>query len=128
MRVLRGRVIIREDLKADTRQYTHIIAPDVSTKDDADAVAVARTWHVGTVLAKGPPALTRKGVEVPHGFEVGDTVYFHWAHYEKGFTRVWEDGELACWVPQECVDAVVEKELPPIHGVLNLRFPDAVLG
>lgn len=108
MKVLRGRVIIREDYGADYEQYSHIIVPTPSTKDDKDAVARARTWHRGKVLALGAPALTKKGVEVPHGFEVGDTVLFHWEHYEKGFTRPWTDGELACWVSQQCVDAVVE--------------------
>jgi co-chaperonin GroES (HSP10) len=101
-------VVVREDYKADTAHYTHLIVPDVSTQHDRDAVARARKWHRGTVLAKGAPALTAKGVEVPHGFEVGDTVLFHWNHYEKGFTRPWSDGEPACWVPQVCVDAVVE--------------------
>lgn len=107
IRLLRGRVVIREDLKADTRQYTSIIVPDVSTSHDKDAIARARKWHRGTVLAKGAPVLTCEGVEVPHGFEVGDDVLFHWEHYEAGFTRMWEDGEPACWVPQVCVDAVV---------------------
>lgn len=101
-------VVVRENYKADTAQYTHIIVPDVSTEHDKDAVARNRKWHRGVVLAKGAPAMTTKGVEVAHGFEVGDTVLFHWINYEKGFTRPWEDGELACWVPQVAIDAVVE--------------------
>ena len=108
IRLLRGQVVIREDRKADTRHYTQLIVPDVSTAHDKDAIARARKWHRGKVLAVGSPVLTRKGHEVPHGFGVGDDVLFHWEHYEAGFTRPWVDGELACWVPQMCVDAVVE--------------------
>lgn len=106
MRLLRGRVLIREDLKADTSHFSRIIAPDVSTKHDEKAVARARTWHRGVVLQIGPPAMTRKGVEVPHGFAVGDVVIFHWAHAESMWTIDLGEG-LVVAVPQECVDAVI---------------------
>lgn len=108
IRLLRGQVVVREDLKADTDRYTHIVVPDVSTRDDKHAIARARGWHRGKVLAVGPLAQTKKGIEVDRGFGVGDTVLFHWEHHEAGFTRMWEDGELAAWVPQFCVDAVIE--------------------
>ncbi len=101
-------VVVREHLKADTEKYTHIIIPEASTQNDRHAVAKARKWHRGEVLAMGPPALTKKGAEVPHGFAVGDVVFFHFVHHEEGFTRPWEDGELATWCPQACIDAVVE--------------------
>lgn len=106
-RLLRGRVVIREDMKADVDQYTHIVVPDVWTCDDKDAIARARSWHRGTVLAMGPPALTKRGVEVPFGFGVGDTVLFHFEHHERAATRPWVDGQDAVWCPQQCVDAVV---------------------
>ncbi len=108
IRLLRGMVVIREHLKADVEKYSHIIIPDVWSTNDRHAVAKSRKWHRGTVLAKGAPALTKGGAEVAHGFDVGDTVLFHWVNHEEGFTRPWEDGELACWVPQVAVDAVVE--------------------
>jgi hypothetical protein len=56
----------------------------------------------------GAPAQTRKGAEVAHGFAVGDEVLFVWTHHEKTWTRPWTDGELAAWIPQENVLAVVE--------------------
>lgn len=109
IRLLRGQVVIRENLTADTSHYTHIVIPNVSNAErhDADAIQRARTWHRGIVLAMGAPMLTPRGVEVPHGFAVGDDVLFHWAHHEKAWTREWVDGLPACWVPQAFVDAVV---------------------
>lgn len=126
VRLLRGQVVIREDLRADTRHFRHIIVPGVSNAErhDPDARQRARTWHRGNVLAMGAPMLTSKGVEVPHGFAVGDDVIFHWQHREKSWTRPWVDGELACWIPQAFVDAVIRCgdvwgeytcELPPNH-------------
>ncbi len=112
IRLLRGMVVIREHTKADTEQFRNIIIPAVSTQHDRHAVARARKWHRGTVLAMGPPALTKKGAEVPHDFKVGDVVYFHFVHHEEGFTRPWSDGELATWVPQSAIDAVHVGGLP----------------
>jgi co-chaperonin GroES (HSP10) len=106
--VLRGRVVIREDLNADHRHVQHIIVPSASTRDNPNAVAEARTWHRGRVLALGPPMLTKRGAEVAYGFSVGDEVFFHFEHYERNATQRWEDGEMAVWVPQSCVDGVVE--------------------
>ncbi len=107
IRLLRGQIVVREHLNADTEQFTHLIIPGVSTAHDKDAQARSRTWHRGEVLAKGPPAL--HGVhEVPHGFEVGDTVLFHFGHNEKAFTRPWTDGEPAVWLPQQAISAVLE--------------------
>lgn len=108
IRLLRGQVVVREDLKAGTEQYKHIVVPDVSSKHDRDAVARGRSWHKGVVLAMGAAAMTKKGVEVPPDFKIGDTVLFHWDHHERSWTRPWADGEPAAWMPQHCVDAVVE--------------------
>jgi co-chaperonin GroES (HSP10) len=110
IRLLRGQVVVREDLDADTSHFTHIVVPGVNDDErhDPDARQRARKWHRGVVLAKGAPMLTPKGVEVPHGFEVGDVVIFHWIHREKSWTREWVDGKLAAWLPQAAIDAVVE--------------------
>ncbi len=58
VRLMRGQVVIRE---AEVR------ASDVVWTPDADPQLVET--HRGRVLAKGPPALTSKDVEVPHGLE-----------------------------------------------------------
>ncbi len=108
LRLLRGQLVVREQLNADTAHYRHIVVPDVSTEHDAKAVARARKWHRGTVLQIGAPALTKDGAEVEPEYKVGDTVIFHWIHHEESWTRPWTDGELACWLPQAAVDAVLE--------------------
>lgn len=109
IRLLRGQVVIREDLDAATRHFRHIVVPNVSNESahNPDAIAERRTFHRGKVLAMGAPMLTSKGVEVPHGFAVGDDVVFHWIHGERLWTRPWLDGEPASWVPQAAVDGVV---------------------
>lgn len=107
-RLLRGQVVIREELDAQHAHYKHIVTLRAREGVDEDAEKVARKFHVGRVLAKGPPAMTARGVEVPHGFEVGDRVFFHWHHLEKAWTREWIDGEPACWVPHQFVDAVID--------------------
>jgi co-chaperonin GroES (HSP10) len=96
--------LIREDRKADVGHYKHIVVPDVWTTDNPNAVRDARTWHRGEIISCGAPALTRKGVEVPHGFKPGDVVLFHWGHLEKMWTLD-DDGLVA--VPQDCVSAVL---------------------
>jgi co-chaperonin GroES (HSP10) len=101
---MRGQVVIRENLTSDTDQFTHIIVPELGTWEERQG---KRMSHRGTVLAMGAPALTRRDMEVPPGFSVGDEVVFHWTHLEKAWTRPWIDGHPAVWVPQACVDAVV---------------------
>lgn len=78
--------------------------------------------HTGRVIAMGPPALActvdKMGrcvssscahPEVPHGFEIGDEVIYHYVHHQAAHTRLWpEDGKPASWVPQTSVDAVIE--------------------
>jgi co-chaperonin GroES (HSP10) len=76
------------------------------------------TTHTGRVLALGPPARTAAGVEVPHEYQVGDLVQYHFEHLEKVLTNPWEDGELATWVPQWCIDAVWEETCDIHDGVL----------
>ncbi len=81
IRPLPGRVVIRERLSRS----------DVLWTPNADANHVST--HIGTVLAKGPPALvcatdaqgrcespTCKHGGVPHGFEVGAVVQYHFVH------------------------------------------------
>jgi hypothetical protein len=117
MRVLQGRVIIREELGAEFAQYKNIVLPDVldAEKRHKDNRARARKFHVGTVIAMGPPAETRRrpggrgGVPVLPEFRIGDRVVFHWVHLEKSWTFTWPDGERVAMIPQECVDAVVER-------------------
>lgn len=96
IRPLRGQVVIREIKEASGMLWT--------PEPDPRSVKT----HRGVVLAMGAPARTSKGVEVPHGFQVGDVVQYHWVHRERDYTRPWTDGEPACWIPQECVDGVIE--------------------
>ena len=100
---MRGQVVIRED-KSIHRKYGSIIVPD--------PFGDPPNWHIGTVLAMGPPAqiYTAKhgAIDVPFDFVVGDKVLFSWNHNEKEFTKEWEDGQLACWIPQNLVHAVLE--------------------
>lgn len=110
IRLLRGQVVVREDLDADFEQYKHVIRPGIAYSDLPDELARKRTWHRGVVLAKGTPAKNKWGNEIAQGFEVGDIVLFHWEHHEKSFTRPWTDGKNACWLTQWCIDAVVEDE------------------
>lgn len=97
VRLLRGQVVVRE-IRAHASST--IWVPEPSNPRDVRS-------HRGRVLALGPPATTRKGAEVPHGFDLGDEVVFHWNRREKDFTRPWIDGEDASWVSQEEIDAVV---------------------
>jgi len=108
IRPLRGRVIVREDVEADYSHLRHIVVPDVINDDHPTALARRRTWHRGRVVAMGEPARTRKGAEVPHGFNVGDLIVFHWAHLESAWTFEWPDGSRVACIPQECVDGVYE--------------------
>lgn len=99
---------MREDLDAAHAHYKHIVTLRERDGDDEQAELRARTSHVGRVLAMGPPAQTSAGVEVPHGFKVGDKVVFCWTHLEKAWTRNWLDNEPAAWVPQQNVMAVID--------------------
>lgn len=68
IRLLRGRVVIREDMAADHAHLKHIIVPGVVADDHPTAAARRRTWHRGTVLAMGAPALTRtRACKACHG-------------------------------------------------------------
>lgn len=107
-RVLRGQVVVREELDAAHAHYRHIVTLREREGTDEDAERAARKFHIGRVLAMGPPATTSRGVEVPHGFAVGDRVVFVWTHLEKAWTRNWLDDEPAAWLPQQNVMAVLE--------------------
>ncbi len=100
IRLLRGQVVVRQL----TEHTGRVIIPDYSRREyHRDAVS-----HRGVVLAMGAPAQMPNGVEVAPGFQVGDVVQFHWSHNEENFTHEWEDGRMACWIAQDCVDAVLE--------------------
>lgn len=93
--LLRGRVVIRE-----TEARPSIIWRPAPGQRQIST-------HRGTVLAIGAPAIDKHGNEIPHGFEVGDEVQFHWEMSEEAHTRVWPgDGKPACWVRQFAVDGV----------------------
>jgi co-chaperonin GroES (HSP10) len=100
VRLLRGRVVVREIQTVSSRLWT----PDPNERETKT--------HRGIVLAKGPPALTRKGHEVPHGFEIGDVVQFHYVHLKELSINEWIDGKPANWMPQNCIDAVIEPSEP----------------
>jgi len=103
IRPLRGRVVIREHKDAQYTSFRSIIIPDTVL-----ANARARTTHVGTVLAVGPPVLTKRGAEIPLGFAVGDVVQFHFEATEEGRKTIWSDGIEALVMAQREVDAVYD--------------------
>ncbi len=96
MRILRGRVVVREEKKLSTTIWT----PD--EKEDEQRI------HRGVVLGVGEGAFTKKGVPVDPGVLVGESVYFHFEGTEKGRTALWTDGKPALYLAQREVDAVVE--------------------
>lgn len=96
MRVLRGRIVVRID--DEPSRILHVVRGD-----DRDTKI-----HRGEVLAVGPGAFTRKGVEVPLDVEVGAKVFFHFEESQRGRTAPWVDGIDAIWLAQREVDAVVE--------------------
>lgn len=101
IRLLRGQVVIREDVHADTSHFKSIVVPYMTNGRD-------KPWHRGRVLQVGPPALTSKGAEVPYEFGVGDEVIYHFNHHQKAWTRPWVDGKDATWIPQQLVSGVVQ--------------------
>jgi co-chaperonin GroES (HSP10) len=105
VRVLRGRAIIRE---AEPLQLGRIIIPqDYYDKHRRDTKS-----HRGVVLDMGAPQLTRKGVEVPPGFRVGDVVHYIFSLQgsEQLRTVAWTDGKTAHVMAHEEVIAVEERE------------------
>jgi hypothetical protein len=99
---MRGQVVLRE------------IKPEVSsTLWTPEPGQRQVTTHTGRVLAMGPPARlhlkSADAPEVPHGFEVGAVVQFHFVHNMEAHTRMWVDGDPAVWIPQSCIDAVWEE-------------------
>jgi hypothetical protein len=71
--------------------------------------------HRGVVLALGEPGQQEFLVDgrsvlrdVPWGFGIGSVVQYHFEHNQAAFTREWEDGKPATWLPQRCVDGVIE--------------------
>jgi co-chaperonin GroES (HSP10) len=107
---LQGRVVIRPIVPT---RHGMIVFPDMQRdwdrKDVESKGTLARSSHRGRVLAMGEPARTKKGgAQVPYGFDVGAEVVYTFAHNEKNATQAWDDGEECVWIPQECVQAVIE--------------------
>jgi co-chaperonin GroES (HSP10) len=96
VRVLRGRVVVREHKEESVTLWTPEGDPRV------------KLTHRGTVLGVGPGAYTKKGVEVDIGVSVGDVVQFHFEGTERGRIAPWTDGEPALYLAQREVDAVIE--------------------
>jgi hypothetical protein len=53
-------------------------------------------------------SITCKHVEVPYGFESGDTVQFHFEDHQEKRTREWTDGKPSLWLMQREIDGVIE--------------------
>jgi len=99
VRLMRGQCVVRE---AGEARSSVLWTPDESQRE-------VQT-HRGVVLGLGPPA-EMDGVPQPWGVEVGDVVQYHYIHNRAAHTRPWPpDGLRATWVPQSCVDAVIEGE------------------
>jgi co-chaperonin GroES (HSP10) len=97
VRPLRGQVVVRELPRERS-----------STLWTPDPTARQIHTHRGKVLGLGPPRL-KGDVEVPHGFDVGDVVQYHFTVHEEASTRPWPvDGEPATWIPVDNIDAVLE--------------------
>ena len=105
LRLLRGRVVIRED-----RQHSSII--HVVDNDPRATVT-----HRGEVLAVGPPVetehydpKTQRSTfhEVPLHYAVGDTVQYHFEATEAGRTMTWGEWEGVLVMAQREIDGVVE--------------------
>lgn len=85
VRLLRGRVLV-EPLEA--AESSLIVVVKLGRDQD-------KTLARGRVVAMGPPMLTKRGHEVPHGFEVGDVVLHVGQHRSR-------DVELTQWVCEYC--------------------------
>lgn len=75
-RPLRGRVLIAKsvhDAAKEERLRSGLIIPATAFNPRADKS------HRGRVLAMGPPARTKRGVEIQPDFRVGDEVLYVWA-------------------------------------------------
>lgn len=117
MKPLRGRVVIREH---EPKQIGSIIVPDQAHQNERDYQHSqglnAMSSHRATVLAIGAPMLTSTGVEVPHGFGVGDEVVFVWHHNEQMNRQTWHDGKPCNWVTQSEVIAVIDRGDGQVRG------------
>jgi hypothetical protein len=103
IRLMRGQVVIREHTPAPS---STLWTPELGPRH-------VRT-HRGVVLGLGPPArLTESpsSPEVPHGFEVGDLVQYHFGAVgtQEARTRAWTDGQPATWLTQAEIDGVWER-------------------
>ena len=92
MRLLPGRCAVRETLNTSSWLYM----PDGKPRE-------VKT-HRGIVLGLGPSTS-----DAGWGCEVGDVVQYHFEHHQEASTLVWpDDGKPCTYLPQRCVDAVIE--------------------
>ena len=105
LRLLRGRVVIRED-----RRRSSII-------ETIDNDPRATVTHRGEVLAVGPPVqtehynpITQRSTfhDVPLSYSVGDVVQFHFEGTEKGRTFSWGEWTGVLCMAQREIDGVIE--------------------
>lgn len=98
LRLLRGRVCIRPESVARTPAGIWLAQTDDGRKRGA------KEARRGTVVAMGPPALSKRKREVAPGFAVGDRVLYVYGQIDTPIP-----GEsLAAWCSQEEVIAVIE--------------------
>lgn len=96
-RLMRGQVVVREVFETNP---TGLWTPAPSQRE--------QKTHRGIVLGMGPPARTPTGHEVEPGFQIGDTIQFHFTSHQEAATHAWVDGKPATWIPQQNVDGVFE--------------------
>ena len=105
---LRGRVIVRPTGDsggyADSFRRAGLVMPDTlafDARNEKNQNSLGR----GIVVAMGPPARTKKGVEIPPGFKVGDEVI----HIGQHLSRLYQwNGEECRACSQEEVCGVIE--------------------
>jgi hypothetical protein len=95
LRLLRGRVRIRPDDPPKMIGLIHV--PDTVKHNDERDRKIART---GVVMQLGATMQTKRGHDVPHGFEPGDRVVYV-------FGQLSSDGQDA-WCAQHEVIGVIE--------------------
>jgi hypothetical protein len=102
IRLMRGQVVVRE---LDAPPCAVLWTPEQGPRQIHT--------HRGIVLGLGLPArLTEhpNSPEVPHGFDIGATIQFHFgaAGTQASRTRAWTDGMPAIWLTQAEIDGVWE--------------------
>lgn len=83
LRPLRGRVRIRCD--EQPRKIGSIIVPDQALDNGLDR----KKPRTGVVMAIGAPILSKKGIELPYDFKVGDRVIYQFGQLTTDGTDAW---------------------------------------